>query len=294
MARLLLMEHVGDNTGAAELLAANPSWDLLEAFSPHEALAKLQVGIDLLLAHISLSKSDGGEFVSHVRELFPRLPILLIACDQDHDTLVKALLLGAASYVPRGRLARELVGTVERLLALTGREYRRRLAECLARGQTRLVFGNDRQMIPVVVGHVQDCAEDFGLCHERDSFRLAVALEEALANALVHGNLEVSSELRGQNGNDSAYADLISIRLEQEPYCRRKIMVDVTFDDREVRTVITDEGPGFDPSRVADPTDPRNLAKPYGRGMMLMKAFMDEVRYNDRGTQVTLIKRRRS
>ncbi|HOF18390.1 MAG TPA: ATP-binding protein [Phycisphaerae bacterium] len=52
-----------------------------------------------------------------------------------------------------------------------------------------------------------------------------------------------------------------------------------------------DEGTGFDPTRVPDPTADENLEKPSGRGLMLMRAYMDEVRYNDRGNQVFLMKR---
>ena len=58
--------------------------------------------------------------------------------------------------------------------------------------------------------------------------------------------------------------------------------------------VIRDEGPGFDPRELPDPTDPTNLERPSGRGLLLMRTFMDDVSYNDDGNQVTLIKRRNS
>jgi anti-sigma regulatory factor (Ser/Thr protein kinase) len=57
---------------------------------------------------------------------------------------------------------------------------------------------------------------------------------------------------------------------------------------------VRDEGPGFDPGGLPDPTDPANLERPCGRGLLLMKTFMDEVRYNDRGNEVTMRKRCRS
>ncbi len=58
--------------------------------------------------------------------------------------------------------------------------------------------------------------------------------------------------------------------------------------------MIRDEGSGFDRSELPDPTDPENLLKSSGRGVMLMQTFMDEVIFNDRGNEVTLIKRRAS
>ena len=55
---------------------------------------------------------------------------------------------------------------------------------------------------------------------------------------------------------------------------------------------VRDEGHGFDPGSLPDPTDPANLDRPCGRGMLLMRTFMDNVIYNDKGNEVTLFKER--
>ena len=60
-----------------------------------------------------------------------------------------------------------------------------------------------------------------------------------------------------------------------------------------VEFVIRDEGPGFDLSGLPDPTDPENLAKVSGRGLLLINAFMDEVRHNDQGNEITMVKKKR-
>ena len=54
---------------------------------------------------------------------------------------------------------------------------------------------------------------------------------------------------------------------------------------------IRDEGPGFDPARLPDPTDPARLERTTGRGLLLIRAFMDEVAFNGTGNQITLLKR---
>lgn len=291
MASLLIVADSREQRAQiAGLLSSQSQWKLLEAADADDAIAQLEkCGVDLLLLEITTHES-ADNLVPLVRERFARLPILIIAPDDNRDALVKSLMLGAASYVPHGKLAHELAGTIERLLALTSREHRRRLAESLQSDECRMVVRSELAMIPAVVGYLQDSAEDFGLCLPRDSFRFAVALEEALTNAVIHGNLEVSSELRG--AMDGAYVSLLKRRLAEQPYCGRTVNVDSFFNVEEVRVVITDQGPGFDPRSVPDPTDPANLEKPHGRGLMLMKSFMDEVRYNDRGNQVTLSKRR--
>jgi len=100
---------------------------------------------------------------------------------------------------------------------------------------------------------------------ERDLFGMRLALEEALVNAIKHGN--------GQ-------ADDKVVRIACE------------LDDESARVVIRDQGDGFDPGDVPDPTAEENLDRPCGRGIMLMRSFMTEVSYADKGREVTLVKDR--
>lgn len=99
----------------------------------------------------------------------------------------------------------------------------------------------------------------------RDVFGVRLALEEALVNAIKHGN-------------------------RMDPDKNVRIVWEVS--DEHIQVVIRDEGEGFDVNDVPDPTDDENLDKPGGRGIMLMRSFMSEVSYNDSGNQLTMIKRR--
>jgi anti-sigma regulatory factor (Ser/Thr protein kinase) len=116
-----------------------------------------------------------------------------------------------------------------------------------------------------------------------------VALEEALLNAYSHGNMEVSSKLREDSYQE--FADLAKLRSTESPYKERRIWVSVRFSAAEAVFKVRDDGPGFDISKLPDPTDPLYLERPHGRGLLLMRTFLDDVRYNDRGNEVTLIKR---
>jgi serine/threonine-protein kinase RsbW len=100
---------------------------------------------------------------------------------------------------------------------------------------------------------------------EKDVFGMRLALEEALVNAIKHGN--------GMDPN-------------------KQVHVTCRVDGQETRVTIEDEGPGFDPNDVPDPTSEENLEKPGGRGIMLMRAFMSEVTYSDTGNEVLLVKAR--
>jgi serine/threonine-protein kinase RsbW len=100
---------------------------------------------------------------------------------------------------------------------------------------------------------------------DKDVFGVRLALEEALVNAIEHGHRHDPSKR-------------VAIRYRISP----------THTLVEVK----DEGPGFDPSAVPDPTDPENLERPSGRGLLLMRRYTSWLRYNVRGNCVTLCRYR--
>ncbi len=95
-------------------------------------------------------------------------------------------------------------------------------------------------------------------------FAVRLALEEALSNAIKHGN-----------------------RLDPD----KTVTVQFSVGPEKVQLIITDQGQGFDPAAVPDPTTDEHLEDPSGRGITLMRAYMDEVVYNARGNEVRMIKR---
>ena len=126
---------------------------------------------------------------------------------------------------------------------------------------------------------------------ETGRIQVAVALREALVNAIFHGNLEVSSTLLEQTGD--VFSQVVERRRRQSPYQDRRVHVTAKETRFEAIYVVRDEGPGFDPSTLPDPTDLANLDKPSGRGLLLIRTFMDEVRHNAQGNEIQMVMRRR-
>ena len=168
---------------------------------------------------------------------------------------------------------------------------RQQLLECLTDFECRFELSNDPAFVPLLIAHLQDYLVRMGLCDLNSRIRVGIALEEALLNAVYHGNLEISSELR-QDGSD-AYQRLGEQRRLQAPYAERRVYVHLQLGRAEARVVIRDEGPGFDVAKLPDPTDPENILKASGRGLLLIRTFMDEVVHNATGNQITMVRRRR-
>jgi anti-sigma regulatory factor (Ser/Thr protein kinase) len=292
MTTALVVENPSSPGSVYDLVTAHEDWTAERTTDPAAALQRLATAPFELLIADSEAIRQHDDWLATVRERFPDLPVVVVTCrGRHHEQTVKALMLGAATFVPRDRLARDLVGTVERIVALCCPDATPPVGDVLVETTHRYVLPTDRREVAPVLQHVQGELARFDVCNKPDRLRVAVALEEAMINAIVHGNLDVSSKLRDQG--DEAFERAISHKRETSPYKERRATLVATFRPGHATFVITDEGSGFDPSDVPDPTDPENLIKPHGRGLLLMRTFMDVVEHNPIGNQVTLVKRKK-
>lgn len=273
------------------LLSKSESVQVELAASGEEAVARIEESPPtLVVTDLVMPGMSGLELVAKIAAEHADIPVILMTGKGSEEVAVKALQAGAASYVPKGAMHQLLLSTVQDVLDMVHERTRHaRLMDSLQRGRFQFVLGNDPSLIPSLINHVQSVLSSVGLCDEANIIRVCIALEEALRNALFHGNLELTSEQR--EGDVQVYQRLIDERTKKAPYAGRELSVTVEITPSSGRFTIRDQGPGFDPAKLPDPTDPENLEKVSGRGLLLMKTFMDEVVFNDTGNEVTMIKR---
>lgn len=121
------------------------------------------------------------------------------------------------------------------------------------------------------------------------ALELITALEESLANAVIHGNLEVCSDLRH---DPDQYQELIDARRSKRPYSTRRVRLRVAvIPPNYVEFHVRDEGPGFQPDTIPDPRAHEDGFQAWGNGLLIIRSFMDEVRHNDRGNEITMSRR---
>jgi DNA-binding response OmpR family regulator len=279
-----------DRRLVAGLLSKSPNIEVAYATDGEEALRIMeQRRPQMVVTDLVMPNMDGLELVAAVVERYPLVPVILMTGRGSEQIAVDALKAGAASYVPKSALGSMLVETVENVLAMSHEEQTQtRLHECMM--GCAFVLDNDATLISAMVKYVRTFLRRTGLCDETNSIRTCVALEEALNNAMFHGNLEIDSTTR--EGDRAAYRTLVEERKQTDPFRHRRIFVELRAMPTHGEFSVRDEGLGFDYRQLPDPTDPRNLERPSGRGLLLMRTFMDDVVFNDRGNQVTLIKRR--
>jgi len=138
-------------------------------------------------------------------------------------------------------------------------------------------------------------AARLGLCHGEREKWAAIAIQEALLNALYHGNLELSTDDLRRARYQLLVGDRVDCILERQrtlPFMQRLIHISAVLSRSEAHFVVRDEGPGFD-YVVCTPLviDDGEVSRPTGRGLQRMFSFMDDVRFNEAGNQVTLCMR---
>lgn len=292
MARILVVDDSRvDQHLVGSLLEGMQDVTVAYAGDGREALARMEQDMpDLVLTDLQMPEMDGLELVEAIRRSYAGVPVILMTAHGSEDVAAAALRRGAASYVPKRDLATDLVETTERVLSVARAQREHTVFGCLAETNSHFVLDNDPSLIKPLIAYLREEIAHRDFCDETVLMQVAVALDEVLVNAMHHGNLEVDSTLR-ELGWD-VYCAQVQERRRTQPYCDRRVHITAKITADEAIYIVRDDGQGFDPSTLPDPLDPANLEKASGRGLLLVRTFMDEVQHNERGNQVRLVKRR--
>ena len=114
------------------------------------------------------------------------------------------------------------------------------------------VFPSDPEYLPEIETFVLNTARENNVDKEKFN-SLALSTAEAASNSILHGN-------------------------KNDP--QKKVEIKITFTDKIMRIIFKDEGKGFEPDNVPDPTTPENILKESGRGIHIMKSYLSSLSYN--------------
>lgn len=286
--RILLVDDCAvDRFLARRILEQRPQWSVEEAENGQVAWQLIEESPpDLVITDLQMPQMDGLTLVNQIKHRFPNLPVILITSHGSESAATESLRGGATSYTPKDCLAKDLLRTCEYVLDLA-----RHVSHPVTNRSTfeqRFVLGNDCSLIMPLIEHLQNFMPIWA---EECRLQMGMAIGEALVNAIHHGNLEVCSSTR-EGEHDGRYYELVKARQIESPFCDRRVNVQAQFNQDELKISVSDEGHGFDPLTVVDPRDAAHVTRLHGRGLLLIRSFMDEVQHNPAGNQITMIKRR--
>lgn len=273
-----LLEEAGYKVVVAE--DGGRAWHEIEAEPP-----------DVVLTDLHMPELNGLELVERVRGSFSSVPVILMTADGTDEIAVKALKQGATSYIPKSLIEQDLISTVGDVVEMLDvRKNQALVYGALVQSESSFELDNDHSLASSLIMHFEDELKRLKISDDTGVLRITMAIKEALMNAIDHGNLELNSDLRDEDGDK--YHQMGIERSQQDPWQQRRVYITSTIREECVTYRIRDEGPGFDPSKIPDPTDPENLIKAHGRGLMLIHSFMDEVSHSQSGNEITMIKYR--
>lgn len=291
MHQLLLINDQPEFHGYVETVLAQQleeDFTLLIATSEQEANTLVLGGkpFDAVLLDLGMSRSTGFDLMDQMFKACPSLAVIVISDTGSEQTVVEALQRGAMSYLGKSTLEQSLPPTLRKVIDANRQSRKiRRVRDGLAAVRMQYELENDPALIRPLLDEVRETLDRFKIGGDNTT-QLIVGIEEAIANAMYHGNLEIGSELK-HNHFAEFYKQAEAARRDPR-FSRRTVRLSIDASHDGAKITVADDGQGFDPQTVPDPTAPENLALAHGRGLLMMRTFFDDVRFNKLGNEVTL------
>jgi DNA-binding response OmpR family regulator len=255
--------------------------DAINLFQQHK--------IEGVFGGLELGDMDGIELLKMFKSLNHYLPFVAISSEVDKDKILHSLNLGACDYITYPIHNISIHNSLNRIIQLN-KDWKFSLY-CLDNSISEsrtLEISNDFEYINQIVEFITRNLPSYGIVEEKKLFAIKMALVEALNNAIFHGNLEVASELKREGF--AVFREEAERRRSLLPFRDRRVHIHYEISRNSVKYIVRDEGAGFDYSSLPDPTMSENLLKESGRGIMIIMNFMDEVFWNKRGNEITIVR----
>jgi len=218
---------------------------------------------DIVMTDIVMPGVSGLEVLKQVKTLNYDTVVVVLTSDANVETAIEALNLGANNYLHKPPNSEEILNVMWR--ATRHREIFLENEELnpFTERSIHIEIPSQLKFIKGIAHNIIADAKLMGYDERELRDKIPVTVDEAVTNAIKHGN-----------------------KFQED----KRVTIDVSMNIERIKIVVIDEGKGFDVSSVPDPTVPMNFLKPSGRGILFMNIGMDEVRYNERGNILTLIK----
>lgn len=290
---LVVDDNPVDQKLVGGLLQLDVDWLVSFADNVESALEMISdVSPDIVVTDLQMPGMSGIELLKIARKKFPRIPVILMTGKGSENLAVEALHEGAASYVPKSALATTLAETVQQILSLAEHNKSKdRLMKFTSNCRYQFKMDSDPKLIPPLIDFIGDAMGQLHLADLVLIRHVSVAVEEAVVNAMFHGNFEFDSDqvhaTRNASPGTEAF-ELLESRMREEPYASRKVFFGLDVSRNQGKFAIRDQGPGFDVQALPDLTQSSSLSESTNRGLTLINNFMDEVTFNEAGNEIRM------
>ncbi len=242
-----------------------------------------------VFSDIIMPVMDGLTLLEKLKEIDPGANVILLTGYGTEDMVIRALRAGALNYLKKPVKVEELILITKKLVSLHHEEQQNKITVVPVREERKLLaIDNNIYDVSGVINQLLQCATN--ICKPASLTGMKTGLYEIIINAIEHGNLDITFEEKSQALEQEKYNDLLEERYNSPEYKDRKVIIEYVMDDEKLCFTIRDEGSGFDWESVTYEDDMESLSRPHGRGILMTRFYFDEVKFNEKGNEVTLVK----
>lgn len=246
----------------------------------------------LIFIELVLPGEQSIQFMERIKKSKPNTQFIVITENATVENAITALRHGALDFLKKPFEIDDIARIVEKFFSLTAnREADYDIYSSIVAEARTFQLPTDFSIISTFMSEIMHIVSRFTGIDKKTTLTIRLSLYEMLVNAMEHGNLEIDYEMKKSLLEDVLdYQRFLMDRAVEPSFANRKVMVSYNYDGKSIAFTITDEGKGFDVSKVPNPHSSENLERLNGRGIFISRVNMTQVRYNDKGNQVTLYK----
>jgi sigma-B regulation protein RsbU (phosphoserine phosphatase) len=263
------------------------NYEVILAESGNEGIDKFrQFAPDVVISDIRLPDKSGNIVVKEIKEIDHEVPIIVITGYSDHNLILSAMKNGAVELLKKPFKPKDLKYLVTKIETLF-KKIKVKLSSSFLQWEKRhLKISNDIHLIPSVTDFI---FSNIDYIFGEISF-MKIGLQEILINAIEHGNLNITYEEKQDLLTTGDYHNFLRHKASLPGYLDKYVDIKVFSTPQYLKIIVEDMGDGFDLSSIPDPQNPENFLNELGKGIMMTLNAFDNVKYNNIGNCVTLVK----
>ncbi|GAB4185487.1 MAG: hypothetical protein Kow00108_22980 [Calditrichia bacterium] len=256
-------------------------------------LVKEKQDIELVLSDVKMDKMSGIELLKMIKEYRKDLPVIIITGFKTLDNTIEALRYGAVDYISKPFNLSDVKKIIDRILSLKQKQiYMKEINQFISKVEFSYEFKARDVDSEAISRYLSDILVQYNICPPGDATQYYIVFNEAIVNGLEHGCLELESSLKQNDLDEKDFVAEREKRLKDDVYGSRKLCVSLKIEPDQFEFVVEDDGKGFDYQPILKTlADPVPNFDAFGRGFMFMKHTMDEIKFNEKGNRIILIKK---
>ncbi|MCB1147882.1 MAG: response regulator, partial [Leptospiraceae bacterium] len=247
----------------------------------------------LILTEIQFAETQSAiNFIEKIKRKMPNTQIVVMTGKATVENAVAALRAGAMDFLTKPFSIEDIALLIEKFFLITNiRETDYSLLDAMIEEKRSFALPTDFSLINPFLNEMMTIITRFPGMNKKILLIIRLSVYEMLVNAMEHGNLEIDYQMKKDLLEEvTDYQEYLQKRAANEPFLSRKVWLSYHYETTQISFTITDEGKGFDVSKIPSPRDEENMENLNGRGIFITRVNMDAITYNDKGNIVRLVK----